>query len=132
MLVWLACGFLASGVVYALGTAVLGMSPGEVLGSILASNVAGLIGLLVTLALERQPVVRRRVLTSWPRTWTVLSVLYFGLTCLFSPPLREGSRLLVLGLPLIFTNGLLVPTFFGPIQDWIIRRGQRRELHAPN
>lgn len=93
--------------------------------AIVAANLAGLLTLLVVQKIERTPAIKRW-LRGPLRTWVVSALLFGGTLWTLVPELREGRRLLVLFLPLIFCAGLITPWVFGPLQDGLIRRIQRK------
>lgn len=108
-----------------LGTTQLGLSTFTILLGILVSNGAGMTALLSTLKLERTAWVRTNILRGPIQTWTYFLTVYFGLLIGLFPPLQESQGFALLVLPLIFTTGFTILAF-GPLQDGIIAREQRR------
>lgn len=118
-------GFLGIFASYLVGTKVLSLSTIEVGLSLFASNLGGLIALLVILQLEWQPWIKKNILTRSRRTWPIFLLIYYAVILLLVPVLRDGYRLLCMALPLGLGNGFAI-LIFGPIQDQLYRRSQRR------
>lgn len=127
MLAWLV-GFVATALSIALGTQVLGWGVGTVLFSVAVANLAGFVALLTTLTLERQPWVRRNVMRGFVSTWAVFWLLSLGILYGLAPSLRDWHATRLLLLPLIASNGWMIP-LFGLVQDAIVARGQRQARH---
>jgi hypothetical protein len=120
-------GLTASIVTLALGTHFLELGWASLLWAILGANIAGFVALLSTLTLERQPWVRRFGLMNrgW-KTWSVFWILSLGILYGIVPMLRDKTTTQFLLLPLIASNGLMIP-LFGIVQDGIVSRIQRKE-----
>ncbi len=118
-------GFLGILVSYIVGTQVLSLSAMDVGIALFASNLGGLIALLVILQLEWQPWIKRNVLTRSRRTWPVFLAIYYSVILAIVPALRDVRTLLIMALPLALGNGFAI-RLFGPIQDQLYRRSQRR------
>jgi hypothetical protein len=126
MVVALATGFASTVLTLWLGVRFFGVPPRDILVAVAASNLAGFVSGLSTLALERQPSVRKVLLGHPIKAWAMLSSLYTLVLVSFSPPSITELRVLVpLYWPLVFCTGLMLP-LFGPAQDRLIRRAQRR------
>jgi len=116
---------------FLVGMQVLGMSTWTVLYCILISNLAAFIALVTTLTLERQPMIKKTWLRGGARTWTFFAGLFFAILLSFTPVLREPRVLGWMIFPLIFGNGFCVFAF-GPVQDRLVRRAQRRSRGQSN
>src|SRR4051812_38411243 len=81
------------------GLGILHLDMDAILRSLLASQVGGLIGLLVTLRAERAPWIRANVLNRSLKTWTFFAAIYFGALLLISPALRDVRVLLWMTFP---------------------------------
>ena len=118
-------GFLGILISYLVGTRYLSLTAGEVGLSLFASNLGGLIALLVILQLEWKPWIKKNLLTRSRRTWPVFLSVYYAVILTVSPALRDLRVLLIMALPLALGNGFAI-LLFGPIQDQLYRRSQRR------
>lgn len=118
-------GLIGSGLTLLVGFYELGMGLDETLLSILASNVAAVIALLVTLRTQRLSWVVKQVHFRTLKTWTFTLAVFLGIAVSLSPPLRDVHRLLILALPLALSTGFGI-IVFGPIQDSFVRADQRR------
>lgn len=118
-------GFTGLTLSFWIGVEVFDFSPTEVLFFVLISNIAGLIALLSTLRAEQNSWLKKHLLNHFLKTWSFLAILYFGILLTFCPPLRDPKTLLCLALPLILSYGFGILAF-GPIQDAIVRRGQKK------
>ncbi len=97
----------------------------DVLLCILASNSAGLIALLSTLYAQKRFKCLQKLVRSSIGAWTFLSLQYFGILLLLSPPLRELSVFMAMFFPLILSTGFFI-ILFGPIQDFLVRQQQKK------
>jgi hypothetical protein len=113
-------GILGSGVTYWVGTRYFAFGAWDVLWAVLASNVAGFISLLLTLALERRPAIRKVLMGNAPKTWAVLGVLYTGLMLGLDPGLWSPIVAVSLWAPLVWATGFMLP-LWGRAQDALIR-----------
>ena len=121
MLMALFNGTIGVSLCFLIGLKRLGLDPSDILWSIIISNAAALAGLLLTLALEKKPGLKKTLLNGKFRTWCLLSLMYLAVLVGFCPVLRDPTSLLILICPLIFCTGFAI-ICFGPIQDWIISR----------
>ncbi len=94
--------------------------------AIAAANLAGLVTLLLVQKLERTPSLKARWFRGALRTWIACTALFALGLWLLIPELREPARLAKYFLPLVFCAGLLTPWVFGPLQDRLVRRQQRK------
>ena len=90
------------------------------------SNAAGLFALLVTLKGERTSWARRVFFGKSRKTWPVFLCLYLAPMLALIPVLRTGMGFLWLFVPLVLSTGYCI-IVFGPIQDYLVARAQRRE-----
>jgi hypothetical protein len=107
-----------------LGTTVLNLSWMNLVQALLVSQVAGVIGLLLTLQAEGVPWIRRHILRRSVMTWSFFLLIYFGILLGANPVLRDAKTLAWLIVPIILNQGWCI-LIFGPIQDQIVRRKQR-------
>jgi hypothetical protein len=107
-----------------LGTTVLHLSWMDLIRALLISQVAGVIGLIVTLQAESVPWIRRYILRRSIMTWSFFLLIYFGILLGGNPVLRDVKTLAWLVVPIILNQGWCI-LIFGPIQDQIVRRKQR-------
>ena len=119
------CGIIGSVLTFWIGAG-LGLSVPEMLLCLAATSVACVVSGILTLQAERLPWLKARVLRGGFRTWTLLAVLYFGTLAAVAEPLRRGEILIRLAFPLILATGFAIQWAFGPLQDRIVRRQQRR------
>jgi hypothetical protein len=124
--VWIMLGLSSS---LLLGTRFLGMSAWEVAHSVVASNVAGFVGLLVTLWAERNEASRKLFRSRPLKSWGILTFCYFSILLLLAPQMRDWGRVAALFLPLMLTKGF-VALAFGPLQDRRVRTEQRKRQEA--
>lgn len=110
---------------FLIGMKGFGMAAREIWFSILMANVMGLGSLLLVLKGERTTWSRRRFFRGSISTWVVMAVLFFGGLLLFVGSLRDVACLSAMAIPLILTTGGAILAF-GPIQDWLVARKQRR------
>ena len=129
MLSALISGTFGAALTYWVGTRYCGLGWVDCLWAILASNGAGFFALLLTLALERRPAIRRVLLGSALRTWAALAILYVSFMVALDPALRSLSVVAALVLPLIWATGFMLP-LWGHAQDGVIRWEHRRFLKA--
>ncbi len=116
-----ACGIL---LVHWIGRGFLALEPGPLWGAILASIAGGFLSVLATTRLETSflgPSLRGASI----RIWLFHSAVYFGVLLLCAPVLREVRTFLALILPLLAVTGVAIVAF-GPIQDRLVARSQRK------
>ena len=118
-------GFLGVALTSYVGTQVLGLHWEAPLRCILATNIAGLAALLITLRAEKTPWMRSRVIYRPLWTWVLFLSVYFGTLLGFAPEMRVGRQFAWLILPVILSTGFAI-LVFGPIQDRLVARAQRR------
>ena len=104
----------------------LGWSVLEGLRACVVSIAAGLVAVLVVLKGERIPKVKRTLLRGGLRTWVVFLSLYLAPQFILLPQLRSWDTWKVLAFPLVMATGFTI-LIFGPIQDRIVARSQRRQ-----
>lgn len=104
----------------------LGFSSGEVALQVAATNLAAFAGGILTLQAEKVTWVKTWVIPDGVRTWLFLAMLYGGIQLAMAPGLRDWEIYLRMALPLVMTTGLMLNPCFGPAQDWLVRRSQRR------
>jgi len=119
------CGITGCVLTYWIGTG-LGLSASEVLLCLGSAQLACVISGILTLQAERRPWLKARLLRGGLRTWTLLATLFFGILVALAEPLRRDGVLIRLGFPLILATGFALLWGFGPLQDRIVRRQQRR------
>lgn len=108
-----------------LGMKYFGFQPAEILYFVVVANFTVVITLLATLQIQR---FTKKAL----RTWTFLVIIFLGLLLAFVPQLRSAKPLTYLLLPLILSSGFGILAF-GPLQDIVVRRSQRKSrLKAKN
>ncbi len=107
-----------------LGVGYLNLSTRDILLSILVSNLAALVSLVLTLQAEGIAWILKHVLNRSLKTWTLLVSLYMGILIALSPCLRAIEPFKYLIFPLILSSGYAI-ILFGPIQDYLVRRKQR-------
>jgi hypothetical protein len=112
---------------FAIGMRVVHLTAPQIILSVVASQVGGLIGLLVTLRAEKNPTIRKHILNRSLKTWTLLFAVYSGFLLLISPALRDLRAFAWMVVPLMISNGLCIIAF-GPIQDRLVRDEQKRAL----
>ena len=110
---------------YWVGTRYFGFSQQDVILCIVGAMIAGFLSLLSTLALERQAVLKKHVMNRTLKTWVVLAILYSSLLVVIAPALREPRTFVLMFIPVVMCTGLMIPVF-GPVQDRVYRRIQRR------
>jgi putative effector of murein hydrolase LrgA (UPF0299 family) len=93
---------------------------------LIASNLAGLIALLSTLQIEKLSWFKKIKLQSTFKTWSLLIFIFSSLVLVLAPPLRQLENFAILILPLVLSTGFSLLAF-GPIQDSLVRRQQRKE-----
>jgi hypothetical protein len=118
-------GCLGVTLAFVIGSRVLGLSAGEIGLCILASEISGLLSLLATLRMERVPFLRRYLINRSLKTWALFLCIYFGIILLIAPAMRDWRHWLWMTVPLMLGNGFVI-LLFGPIQDFLVRRDQRR------
>ena len=110
----------------AVGTQILGWDPEQCLWAALVANLAGFIGLLITLRAERDPQLKKHYLNRGWKTWALLTSVYSAIILTLVPQSREVGAFLWLFLPLLLSTGFAIIAF-GPVQDKIYRGIQRRQ-----
>ncbi len=103
-------------------------SVADVLRSVIVSNFAGMIALLVTLKLESFPWLRKHFLNHTLKTWSLLSVTYFMILFALAPSFQSYTHFFAMLLPLILSVGFGI-ILFGPIQDHFVRKQQKSALN---
>lgn len=124
MIAALANGMIGLALALVIGTR-LGFDVSDSLFCIFVSNVAALVSLLTTLQAERTQWLRKHFLNRSLKTWSILLLVYFGIIFYFCPMLRDGRTFLLMAIPLILATGFSI-LVFGPIQDRIVRRNQKK------
>ncbi len=120
-------GLLGSFLSTAAGLRILNLSWDEVLFCIFSSNVAALIGLTLTLQIEKTSWFKKPKIPSALKTWSLLVAFYLGISVILATPLQSVDGFFILVLPLILSTGFSL-VLFGPIQDYLIRRQQRKDI----
>jgi hypothetical protein len=120
---------LGSALVVWIGTHFLGFSLWDCIVCIIGTNVAAFFAMILILQLEWVPAIKRNVLTRSRRTWPVFLMLYYGILLALAPAVRGWRPLAILFLPLALSNGFGILAF-GPVQDWLVARNQRRTRKA--
>lgn len=116
---------LGSGLSFGIGLGVLHLRAAQIVASLSASQVGGLMALLVTLRAEKSRWVREKLLNRSLKTWALFLSIYLGSLLTLVPALRNPRALGWLIVPLILSNGFCI-ILFGPIQDRIVRSEQRK------
>ncbi len=116
---------LGTALSFAIGLGFLHLTSSQVILSCVASQVGGLIGLVITTQAEKIPAIREKLINRSLKTWTLLFTIYSGFLLLISPALRDLRAFLWMVCPLMLGNGLCIIAF-GPIQDQLVRREQLR------
>ncbi len=119
-------GLLGTFLSLAAGIQILNLSWYDILLCVLSSNLAALISLLGTLQIEKTSWFKKPKIPSAIKTWSILMSLYLGMILNMSPPLQTFQNFAVLILPLVLSTGFSI-LLFGPLQDQLVRRQQRRE-----
>ncbi len=114
----------------AVGTQILGWDVETCLRAVAAANIAGFLGLLITLRAERSATFKKRVLNSGIKTWILLSSVYSGIILALVPHTREIGAFLWMFLPLLLSTGFGIIAF-GPVQDRIVQGLQRKQRPQP-
>ncbi len=122
-------GFLGIVLVYGIGSLRLGLTEFDAALCVVASNVSGLVSLLLYSAGGRRPWIRKHILGGPFRTWTLFLAAYFGMMLLMAPTLRDSEHFKWLIIPVIMTTGFTI-LVFGPIQDRLVARSQRSQLKS--
>ena len=107
-----------------IGVRILDLSISDLLLAAVISNLGAFLSLIATLMAEKS-VFFKRYLNRSLKTWTLLISLYLGILLSFVPILRDFRTLAFLVLPLVLSAGFAIIAF-GPVQDQIVRREQRR------
>jgi hypothetical protein len=111
----------------AAGLEILHLDWPTILLCVFTSNLSLFVALLGSLQIEKLAWFKKIPLHGAIKTWTVLTLLYVGLAVSLSAPLQNSKNFLVLVLPLILSAGVGI-LLFGPVQDQLVRRQQRKEL----
>jgi hypothetical protein len=120
------CAILGTFAAFWIGRFRFELGLGEILLCLVAANIAGLCALLVTLKGERTPWIRRHVFTRQAKTWLFFLTVFFGVLLGVAYPMRRDLTTFAWMVgPAIFSTGFCVAAF-GPIQDGIVARIQRR------
>lgn len=122
-------GFIGVFATFMIGTYRLEMTASEIVQCIVASLISGLIAPILILKAEKTPWIRKYVLTRSLKTWAFFVGIYFGVLLALAPSLREVECLTWLAMPLIMSTGFSI-LVFGPIQDRLVARAQRRSRAA--
>lgn len=121
-----AVGLIGVALSLGIGVSILGLDPVDCARSVAASFGVGLVSLLATLWAERVPFIKRFFLHRSLLTWALLSTLYFGGLLALAPALRDGRAFAWLVVPMLMCTGWTILAF-GPIQDRLVARAQRRQ-----
>jgi putative effector of murein hydrolase LrgA (UPF0299 family) len=101
----------------------------EIVISILASNIAALLALLLTLRAEKVRWLVKVWMNRSLKTWSLTVTIYFLTLLSLSPVLRNWSILGPMILPLLLSTGFAM-IVFGPIQDQLVRKEQRKKQRS--
>jgi hypothetical protein len=112
------------------GLQILNLKWDEVLLCVLCSNLAALVALLGTLQIEKTKWFKKPRIHNTLKAWLILGAIYLGILVSLSAPLQTFQNFAVLILPLILSTGFSI-IVFGPIQDQLVRRQQRRQRATP-
>lgn len=93
---------------------------------LLAASVAGFASVVTITNIQWVPFIKRVFLTNISKTWVVFVLLFATVTVLLSPSGLGWRDYAWMTIPLIFSTGYVI-ILFGPIQDRIVRRRQRKE-----
>jgi hypothetical protein len=118
-------GLVGLGICLVFGWKFLDLSVLEAMACVLASNVAAFVGLILTLQAEWIGWIKKHILFHPLMSWGLLAIIYFGGILLSVPHLRSLKALLILTIPMIWSNGIMI-VVFGPVQDRIFAASQRR------
>lgn len=124
------CGILGTALTFWISTRTFGFGAAQVALAVLSSNLAGFVALLLTLALERRLVIRRFLMGNQLKTWGVLAALYVSGMIGLDPDLRSPATLAALFVPLVFSNGFMLPVW-GLAQDRLLRWEQKHARKRP-
>ena len=125
MITALTNGFLGLGLCLGLSNYLLQWPVGKAFSAVLASNLASFAAVMFTLHGVKWLPPLLRWIKGIPRTLGCLVVTYTSLMLLLMPALQEWRPFLILFGPLALTTGFSI-VVFGPIQDRIVRRAQRK------
>lgn len=125
-MVALVIGFFGIFLSYSIGHLILDLSIFEISWGILVANIACLLALVFTLQIEKISWIREKVLNQSLKTWILLVAIYFLFLVGFAPQLRNFKNLMWLFVPLLMSEGIMILTVFGPIQDFIVKKTQMR------
>jgi hypothetical protein len=118
MLTAIGTAIVGTGACFAIGMGLLGMSAGDALLTVLASNLGGFCALMFT---QRT----RRWIRGGVKTWAFFLAIYWACQLGFAPALREWKSFLIMLIPGALSCGYCI-ILFGPIQDRLVAAGQRR------
>jgi putative effector of murein hydrolase LrgA (UPF0299 family) len=122
-------GTLGAALAWFVGTKILDLTLADVGLCLIAAQVAGLLALFVTLQTAKVPFLRKNVVNRSLKTWALLLLVFFGTVVLLAPPTRELRNGLWMTIPLVLSTGFCI-VLFGPIQDFLVRREQRRAANS--
>lgn len=120
-------GFIGTGLSFGLAMGILDFSFWECLLCLFAANTSAFIGVLLTLQAERITRGRGRWLNNGLKAWAFLTTIYCVILLSLAPPLRAFKPFIYLFLPLLLSTGFSI-LVFGPVQDILVRRQQRKSL----
>ncbi len=118
-------GLFGIGSSFGVGRGILNLENWDVLRVLIASNCSGFLSLILILKAERTPWIRRRILNRSLKTWIVFVSLFLLGLVVGAPAMREVRGFSFLIFPAICSTGFLIMAF-GPVQDRIVARIQRR------
>lgn len=118
-------GFAGIAMALAVGNWILNLNAQKIALTVFVSIVAGFFTLLLTLSGERSAWAKKCLLRGSLRTWMFFVSFYVAAMLLFAPPVRSPRAFAWMFVPLMFCNGFSV-LMFGPVQDRLIRRHQRK------
>lgn len=127
MTVALVAGLVGTLLCLGLGTQSIHLSLSDILLSLVSSNIAALVSLMITLKAGQFPSPLKEWTAGMPRAWALLVSLYLGIQLALSPSLRGWEPMLYLGFPLLLSTGFAILAF-GPIRDRMVRNHQRKLL----
>jgi hypothetical protein len=110
-----------------IGTRLLNLDASNILMAVVAANLGAVLGLLLTLQAEKVSWIRTKLLNRSLKTWSFMILIFLGVLLSIAPVMRDPHVLAYLIFPLVLSTGFGI-LIFGPIQDQIVRRQQRKEL----
>lgn len=123
---WLT-GILGAILTYWVGSRYFGFDLKDWAIALGTTNVVGFFSLLLTLALERRPAIRRILMGNAFKTWAVLAILYTSGLAALDPALRNPLTLAALWAPLVLGTGFMLP-LWGLAQDRLIAWEHHRRV----